>query len=242
MKYAIFSDIHGNLEALEAVMEKLAAEKPDRYICVGDIVGYGADPNECIKKVRAIPGCIIVAGNHDYAAIGTLNNGFFNDFAKSAISWTAKQLNEEEKKFLGGLKLVETLNSISVAHSNLYLPELFEYIQTSYDLQLGFNVMENPVCFIGHSHVPIFFSLQRGSISFNTDPLLKINKSGKFFVNVGSVGQPRDDNPHACYAVYDDTDEAIAIKRVPYDVDKAVSKIRKAGLPEILAERLKYGR
>ena len=242
MRYAVFSDIHGNLEALDSVLEKMAEEKPDRYICVGDLVGYGADPNECIRKVRDIKDCVIVGGNHDYAAAGTLNNGFFNDFAKTAITWTAEQLNNEEKEFLNKLKLVTTLGNISIAHSNPYLPELFEYIQTSYDLQLGFNMMETNLCFIGHSHVPIFFSLQRGSISFNTEPTLKVNNSGKFLVNVGSVGQPRDDNPHACYAIYDDTEKAISIKRVVYDVDKAISKIRKAGLPEILAERLKHGR
>jgi len=242
MRYAIFGDIHGNLEALEAVLEKLEQEKPDVYVCIGDIVGYGADPSACIKRIKEIKNCIITAGNHDFATAGILNTDFFNTYAVEAINWTARQLTEAELEFLRHLKLVQRLNNITAVHSNLYSPEMFEYIQTTYDVQLGFNNLETSLCFVGHSHIPVVFSLQRGIIAFVTEALIKLNSHNKTIVNVGSVGQPRDENPEACYVIYDGTDSTIWTKRVAYDIEKATDKIIRAGLPDILAERLKYGR
>ncbi|MFH1227309.1 MAG: metallophosphoesterase [Planctomycetota bacterium] len=241
MKYAIFGDIHGNLEALEAVLEKCAQEKPDKYICTGDIVGYGADPVACIDKILALKP-IIVAGNHDFAAVGILNTDFFNHYAFQAIEWTRNQLPPKYRDFLGKLRLVEKLNGLTIVHSTLYNPELFEYIQTNYDVQLGFSNLDGNICFIGHSHVPVSFVLQRGSFSFSTEPFLPVTKEIKVIANIGSVGQPRDDNPAAAYAIYDDAEGIIWIKRIEYDVEKASDKIKKAKLPEILAERIKYGR
>ncbi|MBI4713219.1 MAG: metallophosphoesterase family protein [Planctomycetes bacterium] len=241
MKYVIFSDIHANLEAFDAVLEKFKAERADRYICLGDLVGYGADPTRCIEKVNALDP-VLVAGNHDFAAAGILNSDFFNSYAYQAIEWTKSQLSDEHKQFLGRLKLVRHIDGITLVHSNLYLPELFEYMQSSYDVQLGFTKLETPLCFIGHSHVPVFFVMSRGTFSFSTEPYMQMVLDSRVIVNVGSVGQPRDDNPLASYAVYDETEGVIWIKRIEYDVDKAAGKIRQAGLSEILSERLKYGR
>jgi predicted phosphodiesterase len=241
MKYVIFGDIHGNLEALDAVLEKCEQEKADKYLCTGDIVGYGADPSACLKKVLAM-NPIVVAGNHDFAAAGILNSDFFNSYAYQAIEWTRNQLSAKERSFLGRLKLVQRINNITLVHSSLYSPELFEYIQTIYDVQLGFGGLENKICFVGHSHVPISFVLQRGSFSFSNEPFLPVTSDVKVISNIGSVGQPRDDNPAAAYAVYDDTEGIIWVKRIDYDIDKAADKIKKAKLPEILAERIRYGR
>lgn len=241
MRYAIFGDIHGNLEALEAVMDKMAAEKPDKYICIGDLVGYGADPGECLERVRRL-NPILVAGNHDYAATGLLNIDFFNAYAYKAIEWTRQQLSDEQKDFLRKTKLVQKINNLTIVHSTPYYPEMFEYIENNYDVQLSFNTLTTPICFIGHSHIPISFVISRGTISFSTDPYIQIDGKSKVIINIGSVGQPRDENPDAAYAVYDVGESIVWIKRVEYDIQKAADKIINAKLPEILAERIKYGR
>ncbi|MEK7449186.1 MAG: metallophosphoesterase [Planctomycetota bacterium] len=242
MRYVIFGDIHGNLEALTAVLEQAREEKPDQYICVGDIVGYGANPAECLEETRKL-NPVMVAGNHDFAAAGILNTSFFNPYALDSINWTIKQLNADDLNFLRRLKLLQKINEdVTVVHSNLFAPELFEYIQTSYDVQLGLSYLSTPVCFIGHSHVPVGFSLTRGTLSFITDTTIKIAPGSKIIINIGSVGQPRDENPQATYAVYDTEENLVRLKRVDYDVNRAARKIIQAGLPVILADRLKYGR
>jgi len=241
MKYVIFGDIHGNLEALEVIMEKMATEKAEKYICIGDLVGYGANPGECIERVRELDP-IIVAGNHDYAAAGLLNIDFFNTYAYRVIEWTKQHLSKEQREFLGQLKLIEKINNLTIVHATPHYPEMFEYMENNYDVLLAFNDLKTPICFIGHSHIPISFSLTRGIVSFSTEPYAQINTSSKMIINIGSVGQPRDENPEAAYTVYDTDEGMVWIKRVEYDIQKAADKILKAKLPEILAERIKYGR
>lgn len=240
MKYAIISDIHANYDALESVLADIEKEKVDQILCLGDIVGYGPQPKECIAKIQEL-GCITVAGNHDFAAIGKTNIEYFNIYAKEATLWTQKTLNDEEKEFLNNLPLVKHFDGFTIVHATLYAPELFDYIQTSYDAYLSLQILEGQVCFLGHSHVPITF-FQEEMISYTLSPEIKLTDGMKALVNVGSVGQPRDDNPKAAYAIYDTDQKMIWIKRVEYDVEKVGEKIRKAGLPEVLAERLKYGR
>ena len=241
MRYVIFGDIHGNLEALEAVMEKMANEKPDQYICIGDLVGYGANPNECMDKVLAL-NPVLVAGNHDYAAAGMLNVDFFNTYAYKAIEWTKQQLTAEHKEVLQKMKLLQKINNVTVVHATPYNPEMFEYMENNYDAQLAFTYLPTSICFVGHSHIPISFTVSRGTISFSIEPYTVVKNNNKVIINIGSVGQPRDENPEAAYAVYDVDESMVWIKRVEYDIQKASGKIIKAGLPEILAERIKYGR
>lgn len=241
MRYAIFGDIHGNLEALESVLNKMATEKPDKYICIGDLVGYGANPGECIDKIRELDP-ILVAGNHDYAAAGLLNIDFFNTYAYKAIEWTKQQLSTEHRDFLSKIKLVEKIDNITMVHSTPHSPEMFEYMENNYDVQLALNSLTTSICFIGHSHVPIAFTMSRGILSFSTEPYVQVNNNSKVIINVGSVGQPRDENPEAAYAIYDVDEGMVWIKRIEYDIKKASAKIIKAELPEILAERIKYGR
>ncbi|OHB78005.1 MAG: hypothetical protein A2Z34_00865 [Planctomycetes bacterium RBG_16_59_8] len=240
MKYGILGDIHGNIEALEAVLEAMEKEGCRKYISVGDLVGYGASPHECIKRVRDL-NTVVVAGNHDLAAIDRLNIDFFNTFAKESAIWTRNTLTEEEKEFIAGLKLVEHVDNFTVVHSTLYSPELFEYIQTSYDAHISFELQERPLVFVGHSHIPVNF-IRRRTVSFNMDPQVKVDPACKTMVNVGSIGQPRDENPAAVCAIYDSVEQIVRISRVKYDIAGAMKRIVDAGLPDILAERLKFGR
>ncbi|MHC4831135.1 MAG: metallophosphoesterase family protein [Planctomycetota bacterium] len=240
MKTAIISDIHGNYDALQAVLSDIDDQAVDRIVCLGDVVGYGAEPRECVQALldRDV---LTVAGNHDYAAIGKTNINYFNAYAKEATLWTRKICTDKEKDFLLSLSLVEHLDDFTMVHGTLYAPELFDYILTTYDAYLSLQLLEKPVCFLGHSHVPINF-VWDSMISFNYDQEIQLKENTKVLVNVGSVGQPRDDNPNACYAMFDQDNKHIQIRRVEYDIELAAKKIADAGLPAALGERLKVGR
>ena len=241
MRYGILGDIHANLEALGTVVEALERESVDGWISVGDVVGYGADPNACIKFVQDLE-ATVVAGNHDFAVCNRLNVDFFNAYAREAVLWTRKRLSTEEMGFLEGLELTAVLDDeVSVVHGSLNFPEMFDYIQTSYDAHLSLQALTTPVCFLGHSHVPVTF-VQGQTVSYTLDPVIQIKEGERALVNVGSVGQPRDEDPRAAYAVYDSETRTVEVKRIEYAVEDAGKKILDAGLPEILAERIKYGR
>ncbi len=240
MRYAIISDIHGNREALNTVLEKIEEIGCDEILCLGDIVGYGAEPGYCVDKIREV--CkVVVAGNHDYAALGRINIEYFNPHARKATLWTQDQLSEEHKKYLEGLPLTVVMDTCTVVHGSLDCPELFDYIQTSYDAWLTMERMETDLCFIGHSHVPIAFLLDR-VITYTLDNRVELNGYEKVIVNVGSVGQPRDNNPLASFAIYDEEERHVEIHRILYDIERSVAKILDAGLPDFLAERLIVGR
>jgi predicted phosphodiesterase len=240
MRYAIISDIHGNYDALEVVLADIDKSAVDRTVCLGDVVGYGAQPRECIAALRE-RNILTIAGNHDYACIGKTNINYFNAFAKEATLWTRKVCTEDDKNWLKSLSLVEYLEDFTMVHGTLYAPELFDYILTTYDAYLSLQLLETPVCFLGHSHVPINF-IWEDMISFNYDREIDVRPGVKLLVNVGSVGQPRDDNPRASYAIYDAEKKRVEIRRLEYDVEAAARKIREAGLPAALGERLKVGR
>lgn len=240
MRYAIISDIHGNREALDTVLGEIAKQSCDEIICLGDIVGYGAEPGYCVDKIREI--CkIVVAGNHDYAALGKINIDYFNPHARQATLWTRNQLSEDQKQYLADLPLSVVLDTCTVVHGSLDSPELFDYIQTSYDAYLTMEKLTNRICFIGHSHVPITFLMDE-VITYTLDPKIDLSSYQKAIVNVGSVGQPRDNNPDACYAIYDEEALTVEVIRVSYDFERSAAKILEAGLPDFLAERLTVGR
>lgn len=241
MKYGILGDIHGNLEALEVVLEEMEKEGVKRHVSVGDLVGYGANPRECIRKVREL-NAVVVVGNHDFAAIGYLNLDFFNAYARSAIQWTHENLSEEDKHYLANLKLAQECDNFILVHSTLSSPELFEYIQTSYDAHLSFDIQNTKLCFVGHSHIPVNF-IKHNTVIYNMDTTIRIeDEPNKYMINVGSIGQPRDENPRAVCCIYNSDKKIITIKRLVYNIDKAAKKIINAGLPVINAERLKMGR
>jgi len=241
LKIAIISDIHANYDALEAVLEDIDRQGGvEKIFCLGDLVGYGAQPNECTEKIRDL-GCATVVGNHDFAAVGKLSFEFFNTFAKQSAMWTKDVLTKENSEWIRNLEYMKIVDGITLVHGTPFSPEMFHYISTLNDAQVSFEEMSTQICFVGHSHVPIVF-FDTNPISYIVKEEIKISKKEKTIVNVGSVGQPRDENPKSCYAVFDTGEMTVRLIRVRYDVEAAASKILKAGLPEILASRLREGR
>lgn len=243
MRYAILGDIHSNWDALRAVLRDIEVQKVDRLLCVGDIVGYGAEPKKCLSCVRDMK-MSCVAGNHDHAAIGRLALSFFNSHAREAIEWTRLHLSVAHAEYLGKLPLVTTIDGITLAHGSVHKPDQFGYIETVFAAQLSFHAMATPIAFLGHSHVPITFLENEGqdAVTYTQSTELDLRHVPKAIVNVGSVGQPRDDDPRSCYAVYDSDLKTAELRRIEYDIDSAQAQIRKAGLPDVLAARLSLGR
>jgi len=243
MKYAIISDVHGNLEAFLAVMVATKKEKVDKWLFVGDIVGYGANPRECIAELKKLKP-VAVAGNHDWGAVELSSIENFNSYAKEAILWTRKQLSEKDKEFLKKLPLIRTTDDITIVHSTLLNPEKWEYINSTFQVHKSMEFQKTSVLFSGHSHTPITFwepSKTKGHVRMSTDKTIRIEKDYKYFINVGSVGQPRDCEPKACYGIYDKKNQIVKIKRIEYDIKKTQEKILTAGLPARLADRLEFG-
>lgn len=242
MRYGIFSDIHSNLEALDATLEVYKKEAIDQYLCVGDIVGYGANPEECIEKIRRLD-LPIVAGNHDWACIDALSIDYFNPYAKDAILWTRPKLSAQDRHFLGALNLTFINRDLTLVHGTLQNPEEFDYMIGIHAASQTFDLMQTDICFVGHSHVAgIFIKDKSGNIQYNEDRRVEIKPDNKYIVNVGSVGQPRDDDSDSCYCIFDSEKREVWIKRTSYDVETASKKIIACGLPGFLAERLRVGR
>jgi len=243
MRYGILGDIHGNLSALEAVLSRLSREDIDQLISVGDIVGYGAAPRECLQLVREA-GAVVVMGNHDAASIDRLDMSYFNPYAREAVLWTQTILAHEDREWIGALPLVQHLEHCSVAHGTLFRPELFDYIQTPSEADPSLDVMPLPVCFVGHTHVPVTLMRTRDDperTAYTTDTEVDIEEAHRALVNVGSIGQPRDEDSRAAYAIYDTEANKVWILRVEYDIDREARRILGAGLPQMLADRLYLG-
>ena len=239
-RYGIFGDIHGNLEALNAVLESMQSEGVTHYACVGDIVGYGANPVECVEKVRALD-CKVVLGNHDAGVVGRTDVRFFNSAARAAIEWSMEVVEGSSATFLSALPYVARADSFTLVHATLGNPEHWTYIFSPFEAESFFRYQEDPVCFVGHTHTPCCFSTDRLH-AFTRAQRVSLKPGAKYIVNVGSVGQPRDGNPLASYAIYDLADDSVRFVRVPYDIPAAQKKIIEAGLPHILAIRLERGK
>ena len=240
MRIGLFSDVHGNLPALEAVLKSLTKENCDVCFCGGDIVGYGADPCACIEVIQS-KSIASIAGNHDWAALGKIDTTYFNPLAQEAVLWTSRQLQNPHKDFLERLPLVLTTEFFNLTHGTLDAPENFSYVTGVHSAMATFQLMDRNICFVGHLHVPFFYMDDGRSVQESPLPRIPITQRNKYIVNVGSVGQPRDGNPGAAYCVFDTTEQVVRIERVAYDVVEAQQRIRKAGLPWPLAERLAYG-
>jgi len=241
VKYGIISDIHGNLPALEGVLTKLKEQGVDQYVCGGDIVGYGANPRECIDIIRNLD-CKTIAGNHDWAAIEMINVDLFNIYARSAVLWTREQLSKSDLEYLQSLPLQVYMEDFEISHGTVHAPENFDYIQCFEDAEKSFQEMKTNLCFLGHSHVPIAFFMMKDSVTYSLETRILFDEKIRTMVNVGSVGQPRDENPRACCAVFDSDTSEVHILRVDYDVEAAAKSIVDAGLPKILAFRLYEGK
>lgn len=243
MRYAFLGDIHGNTEALEAVLGVIHAESIDKIVCLGDVVGYGAEPVKCVELIRGL-NCDVIAGNHDWAAVGKVSIDCFNAYAKAAALWTREQLSQEHKDWILSLPLVLTYPDCAVAHGTFHQPEAFNYIQTVFDAQQSFEALKKlgaRLGFLGHSHVPVGF-FDTDPITYTLDGDIPLDEDLAIMVNAGSVGQPRDENNKASFAILDTTTRQVSVRRIEYDIDAAANKIRRAGLPEILAARLYQGK
>ena len=243
MKYALFADIHSNLEALQAVREAFKKERVGEYICLGDIVGYAANPNECLKLTRELNPLTIIAGNHDWASVGKTGIDYFRSLAKEAILWTQKELTEENKNFLQNLPLTREFDDFSIVHGSLSAPQKWRYIFTLQDARRNFDKQNKKICCIAHSHRPFIISQNRkGKCEKVKGTKVTLKDNYRYLINVGSVGQPRDGNPNTCHCLYDTNKKEIEIKRIPYQIKKAQDKIIASGLPQELAQRLSIGR
>ncbi len=242
MKAAIISDIHSNLEALQAVIKDIKKKRIKKIFCLGDIVGYGANPNECVELCTK-EADIIIAGNHDWATIDKTDYKKFNPIAAEAIRWTRNNINQHNFKQLQNLKLTRSTQELCFVHSTPGNPEKWNYLFTLKDFQNQFPNFQEQICFIGHSHVPsAVFQDANGYTDFLRDNPFPIIKNRRYIVNVGSVGQPRDLDPRASYAIYDGNRKYIEIVRLDYNILLAQRKILDSGLPEFLADRLMVGK
>jgi diadenosine tetraphosphatase ApaH/serine/threonine PP2A family protein phosphatase len=251
VKVAILSDVHANLEALTAVLDDVEGRHVDRILFLGDAVGYGADPIRCLELLEK-SASRFVAGNHDHAAGNDQEEveGFTED-AAAAISWTRGVLPPEAKDRLRKLPLDCLDEGTYLVHGSPYKPGRWEYFMSAQDADKGFGACENNVTFVGHTHIPaalveveckrLFTGLMR-RVTMSNPKSLKIEAPYRYILNAGSVGQPRDGDVRAAYGIFEPEAGTFKLLRVPYDVEKASDKIRKAGLPKRLAERLKAGR
>lgn len=245
MRIGILGDIHGNAEALRAVVAALRREEVDTWVQVGDIVGYGPEPSVCIDIVREL-GCITCLGNHDAAVLGLLDTSYFNNFARAAIHWTTPRMRPADLEFLRNLSLVVKRPEFTVVHGSLHMPDQFGYVISQVEALDSLEQQETRLCFVGHSHVPAVY-LRRGAASgevvVRPQSEVEVSYRGydRVLMNVGSVGQPRDEDPRAAYGLVDTEHEIAWVKRVHYDIAGVQRKIREAGLPEVLANRLALG-
>jgi predicted phosphodiesterase len=242
MRVAVLSDIHGNRQAFEAVLDEVASENVAQVWCLGDLVGYGADPDACVELARA--NCdLCLVGNHDLAVRGDIPLTEFSRGAALAAHWTQQVISEEALEFLGRLKPQLLDRDIGLYHASPRDP-IWEYVLSTLLAELCLDAQSHRVCLIGHSHVALSFSRLPGEpASGETRPdgtELDLN-DGEWLLNPGSVGQPRDGDPRGAWAVVDLAAWHVSYRRTEYDVAAAAAAIRAAGLPDSLAERLQYG-
>jgi predicted phosphodiesterase len=246
MRYLVLSDIHANLEALDAVLAAAPPDRYDRVLVLGDLVGYGADPNAVIERVRALRPAAIIRGNHDKVACGIEDASSFNQLARHAAEWTHDTLTDEHRTYLrelpAGPEVIDA--SLEICHGSPFDEDA--YIFDGRDAARSFEALTRPVCLFGHTHLPVIFvhtkSRFEGRIPEGDETTIAIEPEIRYLVNPGSVGQPRDGDPRAAFAIYDADKKEILLRRVEYPVPAAQEKILAAGLPVSLANRLALGR
>jgi len=245
MRYLVLTDIHANLEALEAVLED--AGDYDAVLCLGDLVGYGPNPNECVERVRELPDLTCLAGNHDWAALGKLDLSTFNSEARKAAEWTRDQLRDDVSAFLGELPPKLETEDFALAHGSPRDP-IWEYLVVDYQGPPNFEEFSAPFCFVGHTHVPRTFVETKNGSNVHVEVQMPgagdevdLADGDRRIVNPGGVGQPRNGDPRAAYGIWDSETGIFTFRRVPYNVSATQKKIQKAGLPGVLGTRLRLG-
>ncbi len=242
MKYIIFSDIHANFEALNSFAQLIKTTDNQKLVCLGDTVGYGADPNRCVQWVRE-RAHLVLPGNHDHAAVGKTALAYFNPHAYLSCLWTRNKLSERNKQFLRSLPLEKQEDGIFWVHSSPWEPERWHYVCSRRDGPMNFDRFQERLCFVGHSHQPVILEQSpQGEIIDTTFSEFDLKPGHRYIINVGSLGQPRDGNPDPAFAIYDSQAEKVILQRFHYDYCPTQEKILKAGLPGYLAERLSLGK
>ncbi len=245
MRYLVISDIHANLTALETVLADAGqlGQDYDYVWCLGDVVGYGPDPNECIDRIRSLPH-LCIAGNHDWAALGRLDIRTFNADARKAVGWTRETLTDENLAFLEALPITFVLGDFTLAHGSPREP-VWEYILDPLIAALNFSYYQTPYCLVGHTHTPVSFKMagDRGecdAVAPEYNMRVRLNGSRQI-INPGSVGQPRDSDPRAAYAILDVDSMTWEYRRIPYDFKLVQQRMERSDMPERLINRLEHG-
>lgn len=242
MRYGVFSDVHANIEALDAIIETLESSGVDRYVCLGDMVGYGPNPNEVVQRIQEI--CdICVLGNHDNVALGREDHEHFNPYAQSVIDWTQSVLTDDVKKFLSKRPYIERENGIYFVHASPKSPADWFYVNSLDDSVEAFDFCPDQVCFIGHTHCPSFV-IKESDQSFKVldGDYVELQETQRILINVGSVGQPRDKNPCTSACIYDTDHQSFELIRIPYDFGRTQHKMKALKFPAFLIHRLSSGR
>ncbi len=237
MRYAVLSDIHSNWEALEKAVSYAETQNVEACLVLGDTVGYGANPNECFEWAVG-HAAVYVTGNHEKAVVDLGLRDWFNEAAREAIEWTAEVMKPELKEKISSLPLVRIEKGFTCVHGSLDQPEKFNYLMSFHQAIHSFVKMENAICFIGHTHIPSYFCAEDRTANYMKPGILNLEEGKRYILNPGSVGQPRDRDPRLSFGIFDDEKKTFEIIRLEYDNKKAADKIRKAGLPRFLADRL----
>jgi diadenosine tetraphosphatase ApaH/serine/threonine PP2A family protein phosphatase len=242
MRYAILGDIHANMHALEAVLEDARSFGCTEFHFLGDVVGYGAFPAECVDVVRNLPGSCVL-GNHDEAAACEKSLEGFSTAAKASLEWTREHLSPEHRTWLGALRPQRQIRRTTFVHATLDSPLGWGYVREVADAEMSLALQRTPLCFIGHTHVPQAFGQGIGRVLLfeHPDQGVRLPRTPKYLVNAGAVGQPRDGDPRAAYMIHDEEQDGLWLRRVEYDIEAAATAILAAGLPEKLALRLRTG-
>lgn len=241
--YAILGDIHANIDALNVVLDDARKQGVTDFVCVGDVVGYNSAPAECIRIVRDELCCPVVRGNHDhYVSYLDTNLADFHPHAAQVVQWTRQQLTPEDIKWLHDLPLHKPVMGFMLVHATLDKPDHWGYVFDNQQAEANFSYQYTQLCFHGHTHVPIIYSNEASGIMHYEPVDFQLELGQRLFINVGSVGQPRDGDPRASYVIYDMASRVIRFRRLAYDVEAAMARNRAAGLPEKCAARLAIGR
>ena len=247
MRYLVISDIHANLEAYETVMDAARGLGWDRVIVLGDLVGYGGDPNAIVDRIRALAPHALIRGNHDKVGSGIETADGFNAVARSAIRWTYETLTDDNRAWLAALPAgpVDVDGAFEICHGTPFDEDA--YVFDDLDALRALHAARLPLCLFGHTHVQVGYSLLRNQFAVETNgegrPFdISIKPDARYLINPGSVGQPRDGDPRAGFGIVDSDTVAVTLHRIPYPVARAQARIVEQGLPDILAERLAVGR
>jgi len=242
MRYGFFSDVHANEEALRAAIKDFESEKLDKLFFLGDAVGYGPSPNECVSLIDEITD-IKIMGNHDYAALGLIETDLFNHFAQESMEWTMAQLDDKSRKIMSEFVPDYRFRLFHLVHSTPREPHNWNYLLDLDEAEDNFPYFSKQVCLIGHSHRPAIIKKYQDRHCFLIEEEETVIEIGfKYIINIGSIGQPRDGTSKGCYLIYDTKNKLAKLKRVEYDVKKTQAKMRKMKLPGYLIDRLSVGR